>query len=76
MGNIQHSLDQSLPQPQSEPVPDSKPPIEIPVPNRNVTTHKDMQVDIENDVLIKDVCIFIVIYHKVIILLKIWHKCL
>ncbi|XP_076165045.1 3-hydroxyisobutyryl-CoA hydrolase isoform X2 [Ptiloglossa arizonensis] len=52
---VEPTLPQSLPQPQSEPVPDSKPPIEIPVPNRNVTTHKDMQVDIENDVLIKDI---------------------
>ncbi|CAK9795927.1 3-hydroxyisobutyryl-CoA hydrolase, mitochondrial [Anthophora plagiata] len=43
----------TLPQPQ--PQPDSKPPVEIPVPNKNTITGKDAQTNMEDDVLFKDI---------------------
>lgn len=56
---VEPTLPQSIPQPQ--PQPDSKPPTEIPMPNKTTITAKEVQRNIEDDVLFEDVCIFIII---------------
>lgn len=54
-------MEPTLPQsqPQSPPEPESKPPIEIPVPNKTTATDRHMQANIEDDVLVKDVSTYI-----------------
>ncbi|XP_003400984.2 3-hydroxyisobutyryl-CoA hydrolase, mitochondrial isoform X1 [Bombus terrestris] len=50
---VEPTLPQSIPQPQ--PQPDSKPPTEIPMPNKTTITAKEVQQNVEDDVLFEDV---------------------